>query len=227
MLFRKYLSSVVTVENPLEGIYTVEFALERGKFRYKSGQFLHLAVDEGYDGVGQWPDSRCFSMQSSPEEGTIRITYAVKGQFTTAMCNSLKPGARVWLKLPYGDLFTQAHSKVNTVFLAGGTGVTPFLSLFGHSDFELYEDPRIYLGFKSRAFNIYESELKNIKNQSTLIGYYYGDEEGDIDINSVFAENGSQRDYFISGPPMMITSFKEKLMLHGVNPENIKTDDWE
>lgn len=218
---------MIKVENPLTGIYTVEFAPERGKYRFKPGQFLHLAIDEDYDGVGQWPDSRCFSMQSSPAESTIRITYAVKGKFTTSMCDFLEPGKEVWLKMPYGDLFTQPHFKDHTIFIAGGTGVTPFLSLFGHSDFEEYNHPHIYLGFKSRAFNIYEAELDNIKNQSPSIRYYYEDQDGVIDIDGIHVENGKGRDYYISGPPIMITTFREKLISHGVDPANIKTDDWE
>jgi len=227
MLFKKYKSHVMKVENPLEGIYTVEMAPDRGKYRYKSGQFLHLAIDEDYDGVGQWPDSRCFSMQSGPEESTIRITYAVKGTFTKRMQKFLRPGVQVWLKLPYGDLFTQTHLKENTVFIAGGTGITPFLSLFGHSDFELYEHPRIYLGFKSKSYNIYKDQILKVKNQSAFICFYYEDQDGILDIDNIFEQNGSLQHYFISGPPRMITSFREKLILHGVNPENIKTDDWE
>jgi ferredoxin-NADP reductase len=227
MLFKKYKAQVVSVENPLEGIYTIEFTPERGKFKYKPGQFLHLAIDPDYDGVGQWPDSRCFSMQSSPEESAIRITYAVKGPFTKSMQNFLKTGMRVWLKMAYGDLFTQTHLKENTVFIAGGTGITPFLSLFGHSDFEFYEDPRIYLGFKSKSYNIYNDQILKVKNQSAFIRYYYEDQDGILDIDNIFEQNGSLRHYFISGPPMMIRTFRKKLMIHGVDPVNIKTDDWE
>lgn len=36
---------------------------------YGKKLFLHLALDD-YGGVGQWPESRCFSIQSSPEEKT-------------------------------------------------------------------------------------------------------------------------------------------------------------
>jgi ferredoxin-NADP reductase len=227
MLFKKYKSHVVWVENPLEGIFVVEFSPDRGTYRYKPGQFIHLAIDPEYDGVGQWPDSRCFSVQSSPGESTIRITYAVKGNFTTEMQNCLKLGSQVWLKLPYGDLFTQEHSKENTVFISGGTGITPFLSLFGHSDFEMYENPRIYLGFKSKSHHIYENQLSQAKNKSISLNHFYEDQNGIIDIAKIFKKNGSDATYFISGPPIMIRSFKEKLILFGVVPNNIKTDDWE
>ena len=82
-----------------------------GRYKYYPGQFLHLAIDHEYDGSGQWPESRCFSMQSNPDEKTIKITYAVKGRFTKQMEEKLKIGSEVWLKLPYGDLFTQPHKK--------------------------------------------------------------------------------------------------------------------
>ena len=75
MLAKKYRSKIESIANPFEDIYTLELSTNRGKFKYKPGQFLHLAIDSSYDGVGQWPDSRCFSMQSSPSEKNIRITY--------------------------------------------------------------------------------------------------------------------------------------------------------
>jgi NAD(P)H-flavin reductase len=226
MLFKKYRSNIVTVENPLEGIYTVEFTPDREKYRYKPGQFLHLAIDPGYDGVGQWPDSRCFSIQSSPEESTVRITFAVKGKFTSQMRDVLSPEKKVWLKLPYGELFTQEHSKENTVFIAGGTGITPYLSLFNHDSFQQYINPHIYLGFRSKAHNIYTNELDHLKNSSQTLTYYYEDADGVVAIESIVSKHGSNSCYFISGPPRMIKTFKSTLLEKNVPPSNILTDDW-
>ena len=81
MLVKKYRSKLIN-SNPFEGIYTLEFESLNGKYKYYPGQFLHLALDQDYDGSGQWPESRCFSMQSNPDQKTIKITYAVKGRFT-------------------------------------------------------------------------------------------------------------------------------------------------
>ena len=120
MLAKKYRSKVKSIINPFSGIYTLEFESLDRAYKYSPGQFLHLAIDSDYDGSSQWPDSRCFSMQSNPNEETIRITYSVKGDFTKQMEQNLKVGSEVWLKLPYGDLFTQPHNKINTVFIAGG-----------------------------------------------------------------------------------------------------------
>jgi NAD(P)H-flavin reductase len=221
---KKYLSRVVSIKNHFEGIYTLEFESLNGKFKYHPGQFLHLAIDSQYDGSDQWPESRCFSMQSNPLEPTIKITYSVKGKFTRNMVNTIKVGSEVWLKLPYGDLFSQNHNKICTVFIAGGTGITPFLSLFSYDSFKDYINPRIYLGFKSQAYNIYTEALTNLKSEELKI--YYEDVDGFININSIFNENGTANDYFISGPPEMIKSFKHDLITKGVSPNQILTDEW-
>ena len=227
MLAKKYRSELVSVHNPFERIYTLEFRSLGRPYKYHPGQFLHLAMDMDYDGIGQWPESRCFSMQSNPDEETIRISYAVKGQFTKQMEERLKVGDEIWLKLPYGDLFSQNHSKINTVFIAGGTGVTPFLSLFTHVSFKEYINPKIYLGFRSVNFNIYTNEIERSKNDTISVQTFYEDIDGFINIREIFSEHGLLSNYFISGPPKMIKTFKETLIKCGVSNEYVLTDDWE
>lgn len=227
MLAKKYKTELISIISPFEGIYTLEFKSLGRIFKYQPGQFLHLAIDEEYDGVGQWPDSRCFSMQSNPEEENIRITYSVKGGFTKRMEEKLKVGSELWLKLPYGELFTQPHIKINTVFIAGGTGVTPFLSLFTHDSFKQYINPHIYLGFRSKEFNIYKDIIDSLSNSFKTVKFYYQDTIGVIDIEDIFQSNGGKSSYFISGPPAMISTFKQILLAKGVQIGNILTDDWE
>lgn len=225
MLVKKYRSQLINIHNPFEGIYTLEFKSLNGVYKYYPGQFLHLTLDQDYDGSGQWPESRCFSMQSNPNEEFIKISYAVKGKFTSNMEKQLRVGSEVWLKLPYGDLFTKSHNKTKTVFIAGGTGITPYLSLFTHESFKNYLDPKIYLGFKSLAYNIYRHELNFIRYIGPKI--FYEDVDGMLKILQIFNENGIYCDYFISGPPVMIKSFKHSLLVNGVPDSHILTDDWE
>lgn len=227
MLAKKYRSQIVSINNPFEGIYTLEFKSLGSKYKYHPGQFLHIAIDEDYDGSSQWPDSRCFSMQSNPNEETIRITYAVKGVFTRQMEEQLTEGSEVWLKLPYGDLFTQPHYKTNTVFIAGGTGITPFLSLFTHESFSQYLNPKIYLGFRSEAHHIYKPELARSCNSSSFVKAFYEDNDGILNIQHIADENSANSNYFISGPPAMIKAFKQTLITQGVPANNVLTDDWE
>lgn len=231
-IVKKYKSLVISVSNYVPGVYTVELKSLMGNYKYNPGQFLHLAIDPIYDGTDQWPESRCFSIQSNPDKQNIRITYSVKGRFTKCMEKNLKKGSEVWLKLPYGDLFTRQHNKVNTVFIAGGTGITPFLSLFTHKSFKDYIDPRIYLGFKSGSYFIYDREMNLIKfkdHNTRKPGYIalMEDTDGRLDISKIFMENGRSSTYFLSGPVEMVISFREYLLNAGLQESQIITDDWE
>jgi ferredoxin-NADP reductase len=187
-----------------------------------------LALDE-YDLSGAWPESRCFSIQTSPDEENIKITYAVKGRFTQRMEQELSVGKFVWLKLPFGDLFTQEQSKENVVFIAGGTGITPFLSLFTDKSFSEYRNPALYLGFRNRDLCFYQKDLEKAKriNSELKIIVFYQDTDGIIDIEQIYSSHSDAGAFFISGPPVMIKNFKQYLLGKGVGENRVKTDDWE
>lgn len=227
-IVKKYRAEVVSIDTFIEGVYTLKIKSLGKPFKYEAGQFLHLAMDE-YDPSAQWPESRCFSMQSAPREEVIRITYAAKGQFTRQMEQDLKPGKEITLKLPYGDLFSQDHNKTNTVFIAGGTGITPYLSLFTDSSFADYNHPVLYAGFRNKPINLYTEELEKAKdiNSGLIIHLVYQDKDGILDINKIIENNGTGASYFISGPPIMIKSFKQTLISKGIPVNQILTDDWE
>ena len=55
----------------------------------------------------------------------------------------------------------------------------------------------------------------------------YEDTDGLIDIQAISQETGIDSNYFISGPPIMIKTFKQLLIEKGVEAQNILTDDWE
>lgn len=227
-IVKKYPAEVVQVENIVEGIYTLELRSLCGQFKYYPGQFLHLALDE-YDPAQAWPESRCYSMQSSPRQENIKITYAVKGRYTQRMAETLKPGSQVWLKLPYGNLFQQNHSLVNTVFIAGGTGITPFLSLFTDPGFSQYDHPVCYFGARNESYHIYKEALAEAQRINAGFQVYtvYQEEQGMLDIDKILRECGTGSTYFISGPPVMITIFKKHLEANEVSLDNIRTDEWE
>lgn len=228
MIVKKYKVRIEAIESKIDGVYTITFSACEKQFRFSPGQFLHLAIDTKYDGSGQWPESRCFSMQTSPEEEYLRITYAVKGDFTKKMEKKLKVGGEVWLKMPYGELFELGHDFNKTVFISGGTGITPYLSLFTDSSFANYKNPVLYAGYRISDFNIYKGELKKalIINPGFKVSNVYEDKDGILNIDKIYKENGNTPSYFISGPPVMIKLFKQRLLTFGVSETKIFTDEW-
>lgn len=228
MIVKKYRSEVVSVENPVADIRTVTLRPLEKAYKYNPGQFLHLALDE-YDPAGPWPESRCFSMQSSPDEELIKITFAAKGKFTGRMALELVPGKVIHVKLPYGDLFQGEQEGKKSVFVAGGTGITPFLSLFTSRAFAAYPEPRLYFGVRNPSHHLYAADLEKAGAVNPSFGFTLLNEEKDgrLDIGNILKENGPAAVYFISGPPVMIKNFKSSLAADGVPAENIRTDDWE
>jgi len=78
--------------------------------RFKPGQFLHLSIDS-YDPSFQWPESRVFSIASSPtKRDRLKITFAIKGKYTKRMFDEIKVNDIVWLKLPYGYFVIEKKS---------------------------------------------------------------------------------------------------------------------
>jgi ferredoxin-NADP reductase len=225
---KKYKAEVVSITNPVENIYTIEFRSMTGKFRYLPGQFMHLALDV-YDPSFGWPESRCFSMQSPPGNDFLKITFSVKGNFTGKMASELESGRIVDLKLPYGGLFQNLHSRTNVIFIAGGTGITPYLSAFTDPSFSIYSSPVLFFGVRSSEYNIYGEELAQaIRINPTLrINIICQDTDGILNIDDIFKENRTDKYYFISGPQVMISSFKTRLVALGIKELQILTDEWE
>jgi ferredoxin-NADP reductase len=221
MIAKKYKAEIVSIQNPASGIYTLEFR-SPDKFKFSPGEFLHLALDE-YDPSGAWPESRCFSMQTSPQEENIKITYSVKGVFTKRMENELVTGKEVWLKLPFGDLFTQEHDKNNTIFVAGGTGITPFLSLFTDESFAEYNEPNLYVGYRNPDMHFYQKELALAKqiNPAFQTAVFYQDTEGVINIEKIYIIHPDAGAFFISRPPAMTEKFKHDLLAKDVSENMI------
>ena len=109
---QKLLCTVERIVAHGERVYTVTLKPERPAPRFRAGQFLHLALDP-YDPSGFWPESRVFSIASSPDSrDRVSVTYAVHGRFTERMERELAEGGRLWIKMPYGDFVIEVQKRV-------------------------------------------------------------------------------------------------------------------
>lgn len=209
--------------------------------KFKPGQFLHLAIDE-YDPSFHWPESRVFSIANSPaRRDKLRITFSVKGDFTKRMYGEVKMGDILWLKLPYGN-FSFPDGGTETVLIAGGTGITPFVSFLEYAiDNEIDTNIRLYYGVRSPEYLIFDSllhecerVLRNFKchifiETNANINTFDIISKGMLSIQTILSDTAGNGNaiYYLSGPRQMILSFREKLSEKGI-PENlIMIDEWE
>lgn len=102
-----------------------------GPFEYRPGQFLTLAVPSDRTGVV----ARCYSLSSSPEQGDlvkVTVKRTVDGYASNWICDNLRAGDTLQV-LPPSGVFTPAPSDAGLLLLAGGSGVTPIISIARHA----------------------------------------------------------------------------------------------
>lgn len=218
-------------------VYSLDLLPERPAPRFLPGQFLHLAIDP-YDPASFWPDSRVFSIASSPDERRrLRITYAVKGRFTARMAAEIQPGGALWVKLPYGDFVI--HADTDVALLAGGTGVTAFTAFLAGLPVDFPHAVHLLYGARTRDLLIYRDRMECAAQANPALHCWYYFEQGQPQSSAetlgLLSVEAAMRKlaqplhahYYLSGPPAMLKKFTQDLMERSIPPDQIHVDAWE
>ena len=213
-----------------ERVYTVDLEPSMSVPRFTPGQFLHLALDP-YEADGFWPESRVFSIASSPEQrDRLSITYAVKGAFTTRMERELAAGGSAWVKLPYGEFVVEPDR--DAVLFAGGTGITAFTAFLRSLTPERFARVLLFYGARTPDLFVYGDLVRTRANDVAGADVPPG-QRGDATAGWTWAaawpeiatlENPL---FYLSGPPAMLAAITAQLHGRGVAQEDIRTDAWE
>jgi ferredoxin-NADP reductase len=221
-----------------ERVYTLELIPDVLPVpRFKPGQFFHLALDP-YDPTGFWPESRVFSIASSPRErDKIQFTYSVRGRYTARMEQEIVAGRQVWVKMPYGEFFVDVSHPV--VLFAGGTGITAFTA-FLH---DLVESPphpvTVLYGARQKNLLVYRSLVDRcIRTLTGFQAFYFlehleqtapNELPGQISIASIWQRvpEPTNSNFYLSGPPPMLKALSTQLRGVGVMGRSIHIDAWE
>jgi ferredoxin-NADP reductase len=221
-----------------ERVYTLELLPEHLPVpRFKPGQFLHLALDS-YDPSGFWPESRVFSIASSPRErNRIQLTYSVRGRYTARMEKEIVAGREVWVKLPYGEFFVDISRPV--VLFAGGTGITAFTAFLNNLTDSSPSLITLFYGARQRHLLVYQSLVQKCMRDLTGFQAFYFLEHagqleeqefpGQISITTAwqYIPEPLNSDFYLSGPPLMLKTLSTQLEDRGVLGNRIHIDAWE
>jgi len=231
-------------------VYTLDLKPEGLVPSFRPGQFLHLTVD-AYDPSGFWPESRVFSIASSPRNRKhLRLCYSVKGLYTTRMEQVLAPGREVWVKLPYGDFVIDDSS--DAILVAGGTGISAFTAFIEALTPATTQKVTLVYGARTPALFLFsEMLLAQLAAVPGFRGVFFT-ETADVMFAQQMAAHpkvptcltgrisvaallqGLTSDlccpssvFYLSGPPVMLKTLGGDLQSRGVLAENIRTDAWE
>lgn len=193
---------------------------------FKPGQFAFIEVE----GKG-WNEPHPFTISSAPGEDRLRITMKVLGDWTRKVREELKPGGKVQVRGPYGRFDTTKGGE-KQIWLAGGIGLTPFLSNI--RDMKEGDARRIHLVYAAREAQdaIFLDELKErtaVLDNVTLVPLF--SDEGNyarVDMmKQKLPDPLDTYDYYMCGPAPMLSTIMADLKKEGVGRGKIHTEAFE
>lgn len=217
----------------IEAVNTLERATEvvlkpvGDMFDFKPGQFAFVEVQ----GKG-WSEPHPFTISSAPGEDRLRFTMKVLGDWTRKVREELRPGRDVMVRGPYGRFDAARALGKRQIWVAGGIGLTPFLSKL--RAMQPGDDRQIHLVYAAREEQdaIFLDELRSRAAELgnvTLIPLFSDD--GNFARVDKMKENLpdplSTYEYFMGGPKPMVDGLMKDLRKEGVSRKKIHTEAFE
>lgn len=170
-----------------------------------------------------------FSITSAPDERQLRVTVKAVGDYTRAL-RSLETGADAVVEGPYGSFSRRNVANRRQIWMAGGIGVTPFLSMarsLGDGDRPSVD---FYYCVEHEEEAHFLDELRAIADarDDFRVALVVRDTDGFLTAERVAQEHEglASSDVFICGPPAMIESLRSQLRAVGVANERIHAEEF-
>ena len=214
-------------------VHLVLRLIEPAEIKFFPGQYMDIAIP-GTD------DVRSFSMAniSSRDGGLLEFVIKVypDGKFSRFLADKVAEGDRLDLTGPYG-VFTLRDSDTDLVFVGGGAGMAPILSLLrSMADRGLTRKATFFYGARTQQDLCFEPELHRL--EQTLPGFRYipalshadGDQDWDgergmiTDVVRQHASDLTGAHAYVCGPPPMVEAAVPLLQQLGVEEKRIYFD---
>lgn len=202
--------------------------------QFNPGQFAWLTIGKSPFSIREHP----FSFSSSAmEPGRIRMTIKELGDFTARIGETV-PGTRAYLDGPYGSFTIDRHAAVGYVFIAGGVGVTPVMSIL-RTMADRHDARPVLLIFGSKTWEdvTFREELEEIKAGLNLRVVHvleqppagWRGEQGWVTAELLarhLPENRMEQDYFICGPEPMQKAVRGALDRLGLPMDHVQSESF-
>lgn len=205
------------------------------RFDFSPGQYAAISfVRRGRPSV-----ARCFSIVSSPtDNGRLQFSMRTRGRFTSALAN-VNVGDRVTVRGPYGGFVFEPEHHGDSIFIAGGIGITPFMSMLAYAA-DTASSRRISLiyGVQSQDDIPFHNELDTLMQRNPNLSVTYAVGAGPVDtIQSGRVVEGRvtpnllieqlsdcHKTIFICGPPPFMNGMIHALSAQGIARSRIITE---
>ena len=227
-------------ERRSETTEVISFIFDLGgqPFEHQPGQYVFCELD-ALDFPDERGNRRHFTISSSPtEKGVVMFTTRIRGSGFKETLRKAPPGYEINIGVPLGHFVMPEGETRGHVFVAGGIGITPYRSMLRCAVDTKKPIDAVMLYFNhSTADIVFGQELKEIARQMPTFSLVHvlsdpesgwRGEQGRLNeaLLRKWVSNLDQRLFWISGPPPMVTAYKEVVKQTGVGDEAIRTDSF-
>jgi predicted ferric reductase len=226
--FKKYVPYTVQMVNHPNGSTTEVIMRAKGEpiQQHRAGQFLFVRFPEDHF----LNESHPFTISSAPHEDALRVTIKASGDFTRELFARLKEGADAVVDGAYG-MFNYKTGGPKQVWVAGGIGLTPFLSFIRDMDSNLSHDIDFYYTVRHQAEALFVDEIQAAaqKNPRFKPHIRYSATAGPLSVEEILRDaHGYLIDHhiYMCGPLPMIQAFETKFIACGVPRVNLHYEEF-
>lgn len=222
----RYDYVVKTVTNINQGIVEITLKPTKEIMRHLSGQFAMLSFVTS-DVVSD--ESHPFTISSSPRNnGEIRFSIKSLGDYTSLL-GRLTVGTKATLEGPYGE-FHYGYGSTSQIWVAGGIGVTPFVSmaedLLAKDSIDYTID--FFYSVRTDGDGVYKELFTSLAKKHSSFTFHCmpsdvaGFITGELLVKDI--SDAKSRDIFVCGPPPMMAGLTDSLTSLGVPSQRIHSE---
>ena len=234
-----YRSKLLSRVEVAEG--TMAFYFEKPSlFNFKPGQAADVTLPNPPETDSEG-NTRTFSIASSPFEGQLMFTTRMRDTAFKRSLMKVPLGTEVKIGPAMGSFTLHKNSAKAAVFLAGGIGITPFLSIVRQADHDRLPH-KLYLFYSNRrpedtafleVLRMLEKSNANFRLVCTMTQMQKSQKGWKGETGFISKETLSRHlatlqgpTYYSAGPPFMVAGMRELLVDAGVDEDDIRTEDF-
>jgi predicted ferric reductase len=229
-LFARYVVpiydyTVAAVRRPNRTTLAVTLSAVHKELSFVPGQFVFLALG-GSAGWQRHP----FSVSSAPSDPQLELTIKASGDYTGDLYDQLRPGIPAQLAGPFGG-FDYRQGGSHQIWIAGGIGVTPFLSWIRSIDGEFDRQVDFFYSVAHAQDAVDLDEIRGVadRHPSLRVHLICTDADGTLTPEATMhdAAPGLSPWVYMCGPPPMMKSFSAGFRRLGVPPSRIRWEQFD
>lgn len=199
----------------------------RADFTYKPGQFLTLRIPSDRTGSV----ARCYSLASSPHTGEplkVTVKRTADGYGSNWLCDNITAGQTLEV-LPPAGVFTPVDLTEKLILFAGGSGITPVLSILESALHSGNRNVVLVYGNRDEKSVIFAERLRELAARhadALTVVHWLESVQGLPSPQQLATLVSSFSDHraYMCGPGPFMDTVREGLLLAGVPKERIHAE---